>query len=73
MGTRASNVALYQDALVEAHRLCRPRGRLVVLTQDHRALKALANDIERRWQLVEERRFVQRGFQPQCLVCGKRD
>ena len=72
IGTRESNVSLYKDTFEESYRLCRPKGKLVVLTQDRRALKALTNDVERRWQLVEERCFVQRGFHPQCRVYEKR-
>lgn len=72
IGTRAANVSLYKGTFEESHRLCRTGGKLVVLTQDQRALKAVANDVERRWQLVEERSFVQRGFHPQCRVYRKR-
>ena len=72
IGTRESNISLYKDTFEESYRLCRPKGKLVVLTQDRRALQALTNDVERRWQLVEERCFVQRGFHPQCRVYEKR-
>ncbi len=71
IGTHASNISLYKEVFEEAHRLCRPGGKLVVLTQDRRALKALTSEVENRWQLVEERRFVQRGFHPQCRVYKK--
>lgn len=72
VGTRQSNVSLYRDTFVESHRLCQADGKLVVYTQDEGAINALGQEVARDWQLLEERRFVQRGFQPRCRVYGKR-
>jgi len=72
LGRREANSSLYELTFAEAHRLCRPKGKLVVLTQDQRALKTLGGDAVRGWQLVEERAFVQRGFHPVCRVYQKR-
>ena len=73
VGTRRSNVSLYRDTFAESHRLCRPGGNLVVLTQDVSALEGLADDVARGWDLRAERAFQQRGFQPRCRVYRKRD
>jgi 23S rRNA G2445 N2-methylase RlmL len=72
VGTRQSNISLYRDTFAESHRLCAADGKLVVLTLDEGAIKALGQDVARGWQLLEERHFVQRGFQPCCRVYGKR-
>ena len=72
IGTRASNASLYRGTFEESYRLCLPGGKLVVLTQDHRALEALPTDVESRWELLDKRTFVQRGFKPQCRVYRKR-
>jgi 23S rRNA G2445 N2-methylase RlmL len=71
LGTHEANVSLYGHTFAEAYRLCRPGGKLLILTQDQRALRALGGDTVRGWRLVEERTFVQRGFHPVCRVYQK--
>ena len=68
MGSRESNEALYRATFEESHRLCRPGGRLVVLSQDQRALEAVATNTAGSWQLIGQRSFEQRGFRPECRV-----
>ncbi len=71
IGSRESNISLYRETFAEAYRLCRPKGRFVVLTQDHRSLEALEGVVERGWRLLGERSFAQRGFRPRCRVYEK--
>ena len=73
VGSRETNISLYRDTFVEAHRICRRRGKFVVLTQDHRSLDALEGVVERGWKLLGERSFTQRGFRPRCRVYEKTD
>ena len=71
IGTAKDNITLYSQTFAEAHRVCRPGGRLIVLTQDHRALEALAEDVAVGWKLVREASFLLRGFRPRCRVYQK--
>ncbi len=71
-GSRASNVSLYRDALQEAARLCRAGGMMVLLTQDVASLKAVLPEVQRHWNVVDERRIVQRGYRPLCMTLQKK-
>ncbi|MBT5055527.1 MAG: methyltransferase domain-containing protein [Gemmatimonadetes bacterium] len=73
IGSRETNISLYRDTFIEAHRICRRRGKFVVLTQDHRSLDALEGVVERGWRLLGERSFTQRGFRPRCRVYERTD
>lgn len=67
-GSRETNAKLYGQVFTEAHRVCRPGARMVVLTQDTLALKSILAQSRRYWHLEDERTFVQRGFRPVCHV-----
>lgn len=72
-GSRDTNAKLYGQVFTEAHRVCRPGARMVVLTQDTQALKSIMAQTRRHWHLEDERTFVQRGFRPVCQVFRKTD
>lgn len=68
-GPGGSNRVLYGATLAEAARLCRAGGMLVVLTQDSAALRAA---LAPAWQVLDERRIVQRSYRPLCLTLQRR-
>ena len=61
---RGSNRALYGATLAEAARLCRSGGILVALTQDSAALRAALAERPPAWEVLDERRIVQRSYRP---------
>ncbi|MEW6752867.1 MAG: methyltransferase domain-containing protein [Candidatus Latescibacterota bacterium] len=67
-GSRASNAALYVEALREAARLCREGGAMVVLTQDKPSLRAAMPELTEVWKVIDERAIVQREFRPLCMT-----
>ena len=67
-GPRGSNRALYGATLAEAARLCRAGGILVALTQDSAALRAALAERPPAWEVLDERRIVQRSYRPLCLT-----
>ncbi len=67
-GSRSSNVSLYRDALGEAARLCRSGGVAVVLTQDIPSLEAILPEALKKWNVIDERRIVQREYHPLCMT-----
>lgn len=70
-GERATNSTLYSSAFRSWDRVSAPGARLVLLTEDIESLQANEEEISRRWRLVEERRFDQRGFQPTCRLYSR--
>ena len=71
-GSHGTNRDLYGATLAEAGRLCRPGGILVVLTQDIPALQAALTELRPAWEVLDERRIVQRGGRPLCLTLRRR-
>ena len=71
-GPRGSNRSLYGAALAEAARLCRSGGIMVVLTQDSGALRAALAEPPPAWDVLDERRIVQRSYRPLCLTLQRR-
>ena len=71
-GSRESNRDLYRGTLAEAARLCRAGGIMVVLTQDSAALRAALAEQQPTWEILDERRIVQRGYRPLCLTLQRR-
>ncbi len=72
LGSKEANRPLYRAALAEAARLCRRGGTMVLLTQDTPALKAALPQLEQSWQIIDERRIMQRGYRPLCLSLERR-
>jgi tRNA (guanine6-N2)-methyltransferase len=71
LGDRESNVLLYREALLEAERLCRPGGKMIILSQDIASLTTILPEFTPRWKLLDERRIVQRDFRPMCVSLRK--
>ena len=71
-GPPGSNRALYGATLAEAARLCRPGGILAVLTQDSAALRAALEEGPPAWEVLDERRIVQRSYRPLWLTLQRR-
>ncbi len=71
-GSRASNISLYRESLKEAARLCRTGGITVILTQDIPSLKAVLPEMQYNWNVIDERKIVQRGYHPFCMVFQKK-
>ncbi len=71
-GSRGSNRALYGATLAEAARLCRAGGIMVMLTQDSGALRAVLGEPPPAWDVLDERRIVQRSYRPLCLTLRRR-
>jgi len=71
-GSGPSNISLYRDSLVEAARLCRIGGMMVILTQDIPSLKTILPEIDDTWMMIDEREIVQRGYRPFCITLQKR-
>ena len=72
-GSRGANRALYGATLAEAARLCRGGGILVVLTQDSAAMRAALEEQRPAWEVLDERRIVQRSYRPLCLTLQRRE
>ena len=72
-GSRGSNRALYGATLAEAARLCRAGGTMVLLTQDSAALRAALAEQPPAWDVLDERRIVQRSYRPLCLTLQRRE
>ena len=71
-GSRGANRALYGAVLAEAARLCRAGGMMVLLTQDSAALRAALEEPPPAWDVLDERRIVQRSYRPLCLTLRRR-
>ena len=71
-GSRESNRPLYRAVLAEAVRLCRGGGIMVLLTQDSAALGAALAEGRPAWDVLDERRIVQRSYRPLCLTLQRR-
>lgn len=71
-GSRASNISLYRDSLREVARLCRTGGIVVILTQDIPSLKAVLPEMQHNWNVIDERKIVQRGYRPLCMTLQKK-
>jgi tRNA (guanine6-N2)-methyltransferase len=71
-GSRASNISLYRESLREAARLCRTGGTMVVLTQDIPSLKAVLPEMLYDWNVIDERKIVQREYHPLCMTFKKK-
>ena len=71
-GSRESNRSLYPAVLAEAARLCRGGGITVLLTQDSAAMRATLAENRPAWEVLDERRIVQRGYRPLCLTLQRR-
>ncbi len=71
-GSPASNISLYRDSLKEAARLCRTGGIMVLLTQDIPSVKAVLPEMQYHWNVMDERRIVQREYHPLCITLQKK-
>ena len=71
LGSRKSNLPLYRETLKEATRLCRSAGFMVVLTQDIASFNKVMSETEA-WTIIDQRRIIQRGYQPLCTTLQKK-
>jgi tRNA G10 N-methylase Trm11 len=71
-GSRASNVFLYRESLKEAARLCRTGGIMVILTQDIPSLNDVLPELQLNWNVIDERRIVQREYHPLCMTLQRK-
>ena len=72
LGARDTNLVLYRDTLKEAERLCRPDGKMIVLSQDIASLTTLLPELTVSWRILNQRRIVQRDFRPLCVSLQKK-
>ena len=72
IGSRESNLALYNGTLKEATRVCRSGGIVVILTQDTDSIKSVLAEIRNHWNIIDERTILQRGYQPLCTTLQKK-
>ena len=69
LSTRTNAARLYRSMLKEMHRVLSPDGRLIVITQHHRALEQAAASLFQREKSLQ---VFQGGFHPHIIVFLKR-